>query len=596
VDKLGKYEIVDRIGVGGFGVVYKGYDPFIKRHVAIKTCSAGDQETRDRFLREAEIAGNLQHRHIVTVFEFGFQDETPYLVQEFLTGEDLDHKIKRRDAVPIADKLAWLTEIARGLEFAHQRGVVHRDIKPANVRILHDNNAKILDFGIAKLAQQQSTLTQAGVTLGTASYLAPEQIRGEPVDSRTDVFAFGVLAYELLTYERPFRAQEISALFYKLLNEDAVAISSRTAGVPPELERVVLRCLAKDPAKRWSPTGELVRALERLERRPAYGLHPAAAPEDVDRTATMIAEGQTAAYPATQATVARPAAPPPPVPSAPALDDLELHPPSSGAISESRALASSGGGGNGHLAKLLWVGAGAAAAVAVTLLLVQDRAQRPAEEPAPLVAASAPRAESAAPVVETRPAKPAVATPEVEAQPRLEPEPEPPPPPKPEPPKPARLVIGPAWNPGMMVRIGSRRYRLDQEHTIEQPAGDATLEFSIATPAFVFERDLRVRLKPGAVERVSIPIEKPGRLTVQPHLNTRGGIVRIDGTMAGPTPLRGRWLAPGEHFVEVFAAGDALEPGFARSIPIASDAETVVTFDLDGRVEATVRDRPLPPG
>jgi hypothetical protein len=148
----------------------------------------------------------------------------------------------------------------------------------------------------------------------------------------------------------------------------------------------------------------------------------------------------------------------------------------------------------------------------------------------------------------------------------------------------------------MRVRIGSRRYRLDQEHTIEQPAGDATLEFSIATPAFVFERDLRVRLKPGAVERVSIPIEKPGRLTVQPHLNTRGGIVRIDGTMAGPTPLRGRWLAPGEHFVEVFAAGDALEPGFARSIPIASDAETVVTFDLDGRVEATVRDRPLPPG
>src|SRR5690606_22779561 len=192
----------------------------------------------------------------------GFEAGTPYLVQEFLSGEDLDRKIKRNEFVPLPEKILWLVQIARGLEFAHARGIVHRDIKPANIRILDDGTAKILDFGIAKLAHQTSHLTQAGIALGTAAYLAPEQIRGQAVDMRTDVFSFGVLAYELLAFQRPFRAAEISALFYKTLHEDPEPLAPRVADLPIELERVIRKCLEKDPARRFSPTGELVRALE----------------------------------------------------------------------------------------------------------------------------------------------------------------------------------------------------------------------------------------------------------------------------------------------------------------------------------------------
>src|SRR3972149_1445224 len=132
MESIGKYEILEKIGVGGFGVVYKGYDPFIKRHVAIKACSSDDEEIRQRFYREAEIAGNLQHRNIVTVYEFGIHDGVPFLVQEYLSGEDLDRKIKRRDFMPFPQKPLHLIQIVRGLEFAHGRGVIHRDTKPAH--------------------------------------------------------------------------------------------------------------------------------------------------------------------------------------------------------------------------------------------------------------------------------------------------------------------------------------------------------------------------------------------------------------------------------------------------------------------------------
>ncbi len=232
METLDKYQVLEKIGVGGFGVVYKAYDPFIKRHVAIKTCTSEETETRERFMREAEIAGNLHHRNIVTVYDFGFKDGVPYLVQEYLSGEDLDRKIKRREFLSLPEKLLYLVQIARGLQYAHSRGVVHRDIKPANIRILEDDTAKIMDFGIAKLAQHQEALTQAGITLGTAAYLAPEQIRGGAFDARTDLFSFGVLAYELFALERPFQGAEISAVFYKILNEDAAAAAREGPRLP----------------------------------------------------------------------------------------------------------------------------------------------------------------------------------------------------------------------------------------------------------------------------------------------------------------------------------------------------------------------------
>ena len=175
--KIGKYEIIEPIGEGGFGMVYKGFDPFIKRHVAIKTCTSPDQELRQRYYREAEIAGRLDHPNIVRIFDFGTENDTPFLVQEFLAGGDLDHKIGGHDFVPFPERLLYLIHIARGLAYAHDQGVIHRDIKPANIRILEDGSAKIMDFGVAMLQNTDTRLTKDGMAVGTAAYLAPNRSR-----------------------------------------------------------------------------------------------------------------------------------------------------------------------------------------------------------------------------------------------------------------------------------------------------------------------------------------------------------------------------------------------------------------------------------
>ena len=267
MNKIGKYEILEKIGVGGFGEVFKGRDPFIKRHVAIKTCTSGDQDTRNRFFQEAEIAGKLSHRNITTVYDFGVENSFPYLVQEYLSGEDLDRKIKRRDYLPYAEKLHYLIQIARGLAYAHQHGVIHRDVKPANIRVLEDGTVKIMDFGIAKLAQQETGLTKTGMTVGTAAYLPPEQIRGEPVDHRTDVFSFGVLAYELLAFERPFQGEQISAVIFQILNREPRPLRDSWPTAPQEVIELIARCLAKDPRERFGDGAAVLRFLETVQEK-----------------------------------------------------------------------------------------------------------------------------------------------------------------------------------------------------------------------------------------------------------------------------------------------------------------------------------------
>ena len=260
--KVGKYEIIEKIGVGGFGTVYRGRDPYIKRTVAIKTCQSDEDELRKRFFREAEFAGNLHHRNITTIYDFGLTDEgLPYIVQEFLTGEDLDRKIKRKDDLSLAWRVRVLADISDGLHYAHTSGIVHRDVKPSNIRILEDGTVKIMDFGIAKSMVTESTLTQTGITLGTASYLAPEQIRGEPVDARTDIFSLGVLAYELFTYTRPFAGDHISTVLYKIMNENPPSPAEVVPGLPPELVAVIEKTLEKDRSNRFSSCAELKASL-----------------------------------------------------------------------------------------------------------------------------------------------------------------------------------------------------------------------------------------------------------------------------------------------------------------------------------------------
>ncbi|HSL83072.1 MAG TPA: serine/threonine-protein kinase [Thermoanaerobaculia bacterium] len=262
MDSIGQYEVLGELGAGGLGVVYKARDPFLKRFVAIKTCPLRMPEIRDRFFREAEVAGRLDHPNITRVFSFGFHGEVPYLVQEYLGGEDLERTIERRAPLPAAERVEILRQVARGLEAAHQEGVIHRDVKPANLRLLDDGRVKIMDFGIAKLAEADRQLTATGMALGTVHYLQPEQIRGEPLDERADVYSFGVVAYELLTYRLPFEGKTAAAVFYRIVSETPAPVAELWPECPARLADLVARCLAKEPRRRPPGFAEVAAELE----------------------------------------------------------------------------------------------------------------------------------------------------------------------------------------------------------------------------------------------------------------------------------------------------------------------------------------------
>ncbi|MBK9064130.1 MAG: serine/threonine protein kinase [Acidobacteria bacterium] len=297
--QVGKYLIEEKVGVGGFGTVYKGRDPFIKRAVAIKTCQSEEEEIKKRFFREAEFAGNLHHRNITTIYDFGVTDDgTPYIVQEFLTGEDLDKLARKRDPLPLRRKLEILVDVCEGLGYAHTAGIIHRDIKPSNVRILEDGTVKLMDFGIAKSMVSQSTLTQTGITLGTASYLAPEQIRGEDLDARTDLFSLGVLAYELTTGQKPFTGDHISTVLYRIMNEQPAPPSTIVPGLPRALDAIVVKLLEKDRTRRHTNCAEVKAELGAVLALLSSAPENEAPVDDMDRTvATPSAGYQTGAAP-----------------------------------------------------------------------------------------------------------------------------------------------------------------------------------------------------------------------------------------------------------------------------------------------------------
>lgn len=255
--RIGKYEIVEKIGSGGFGTVYKGWDPLIRRHVAIKTCEVGNKDIRNRFFREAQLAGSLQHPNITMVYEFGFEGEVPFMVQEFLPGEDLDRLIKGNAPLTTDDKLRILIGIALGLEYAHKAGVMHRDIKPANVRVLENRSVKIMDFGIAKSVDPADDITQTGITVGSSSYMSPEQIGGDAVDFRTDIFSFGVLAYELLSGGKPFRDENLFLLLEQIVKENPRPLAEAAPDLPPALVAIVERAMSKRPDDRFASTREM---------------------------------------------------------------------------------------------------------------------------------------------------------------------------------------------------------------------------------------------------------------------------------------------------------------------------------------------------
>lgn len=267
---IGRYRVTGVLGRGAMGVVYLGHDVGIDRQVAIKTIhrrllSGGDgAEWLERFRREVRAAGRCLHPNIVTVFEYGEENGAPYIVMEYVQGRELRDYLKDRQPLPLANAVAVIVQVLQALGHAHAHGVVHRDIKPGNIILLADGQVKVTDFGIARL-ETVSGLTQVGMTVGTPGYMAPEQFRGTEADRRADLYATGVVLFELLTGSRPFTGRGASELMYQVLNEPPRKATLLNPRLPPELDDVLAKALTKSPDERFQEAGEFIAALESLK-------------------------------------------------------------------------------------------------------------------------------------------------------------------------------------------------------------------------------------------------------------------------------------------------------------------------------------------
>ncbi|NWJ40953.1 MAG: protein kinase [Geothrix sp.] len=281
LQKLGRFEILKRLGQGAMGEVYLGLDPAIGREVALKTIhreAAQGAEARERFAREARAAGTLNHPNLVTIHEFGEDQGVLYLAMEFVPGVDLEAMLRDRVLAPV-EALEVLAQVCDGLGYAHQKGVLHRDIKPSNIRVRREGDrlhAKVMDFGIARVAG--SDMTGTGTLLGTFGYMAPEYIRTGVPDPRSDLFAVGVILYEALAGHRPFEGDTTATILYRLVNEEPAPLSaSDLRGLGPQVGQLLAKALAKDPAQRF-PTAEAMARTLREAMDPAWAGLPGTQP------------------------------------------------------------------------------------------------------------------------------------------------------------------------------------------------------------------------------------------------------------------------------------------------------------------------------
>ena len=255
------------------GIVYRGKDPFIGRTVAIKTITGNFTDNPDlleRFYREARAAGGLQHPNIVTIYDMGEDNGTPYIAMELLEGDDLGHMVEKEreeggTPVPASIKLSYIVQVCRALEYAHKRNIVHRDIKPGNIVVTNEGTVKVVDFGIARLTDTSST--SSGMLIGTIDYMSPEQIRGEKVDGRSDIWAVGVMTYEVLAYVKPFQGGNITAVMFAIVSQDPKSIRELRPDLPPELDDVLRRIFKKEPGERYQNMEELLGELEPIARK-----------------------------------------------------------------------------------------------------------------------------------------------------------------------------------------------------------------------------------------------------------------------------------------------------------------------------------------
>jgi serine/threonine-protein kinase len=267
IEKLGRYEITSELGQGAMGTVYKAVDPLIERTVAIKTISLdlSKEELADfeeRFYREAKSAGGLAHPNIVTIYDVGETDKIAYIAMEFLEGQSLREILDSGAVLPVERIAEIAAQVADGLAYAQEHGIVHRDIKPANIIMTRSGTVKITDFGIAHMPS--ASKTHVGMLLGSPKYMSPEQVVGKTVDGRSDIFSLGVVLYEMLAGSAPFGGDNISTLMYRILNETPVWPSTLNPLIPAAFDRIVARALAKSPEGRYQHARELADDLREL--------------------------------------------------------------------------------------------------------------------------------------------------------------------------------------------------------------------------------------------------------------------------------------------------------------------------------------------
>ena len=265
--KIGKYEILGTLGKGGMGIVYKALDPDIEREVAIKTLrfdtlseSMEKEELLTRVIREAKAAGRLNHPGIITIYDVVRDEDLTYIVMQYVDGPSLQALIDSGKSFSPQEIIDVLKPVSDALDFAHQGGIVHRDIKPANILIDKSGQPFLADFGVARI--ETSTLTMAGTTVGTLSYMSPEQVKGQTVDKRSDIFALGVILYELLTGKKPFGGDNMSTILYRIVNEEPQRITDINKELHGRYEDVVRRALAKNPEDRYQSCREMIADLE----------------------------------------------------------------------------------------------------------------------------------------------------------------------------------------------------------------------------------------------------------------------------------------------------------------------------------------------
>jgi serine/threonine-protein kinase len=261
----GRYELEEVVGHGGMSTVYRAHDSLLERNVALKVLHQQYNEDEDfveRFKREARSVAQLQHPNIVTVIDRGEEDGRQYIVFEYIDGENLKELVVRKGRLDVRTALEIALEIARGLSFAHESGLVHRDVKPQNVLLNGDGGAKVTDFGIARSLEVERSMTQTGTVLGTSNYIAPEQAGGKPVDAHTDVYSLGIVLYEMLTGELPFPGDNFVAVAMKHIQEPSPSVLDTRGDVPLRVAEMIDRALEKDPEQRFSTMNAFAAEIE----------------------------------------------------------------------------------------------------------------------------------------------------------------------------------------------------------------------------------------------------------------------------------------------------------------------------------------------